>query len=546
MNFLTIYSTESAMNDIEEQELRKENESLKEEIRLLKKKAELLTITQPFNDLSQFLIDRMDAIIFIKDVSNGFQYLMVNENFCILQNISHDEIIGKNDYEIFAPHIADKYRKDDKTAIDKKGEYTFQEEISIPGQKKVIIQTTKSYVTTSEGNKLLVCISYDITKAVEKEKKLKNAIKVEQEAHQMMRAIFHELPSAILIKDIEDDYRFYIINKKFEQMCNLPKESLIGKTDYEVFPKREADKYRKDDIEASACTEEAPMIIHEIVTSPDRDVHTHLQTAKFSFTFKGKKLLICVGDDVTLQHQMMDQLKDALDKAEQADRLKSQFITNMSHEIRTPLNAIVGFSQLIVDAKCKEEQEEYHRIVTLNNNLLLTLIEDVLNLSVLDSGKVKFNDTVFDFSDLFGDLATQMRERINNPEIKFITETPSQILMVKADRERLTQIVGNLITNAAKFTRQGYIKMGYICKDNGVEIYVEDTGIGIDKTNLNSIFNRFKKLNSFIQGTGLGLPICKSITDQMGGKIWVESEFGKGSIFHVWLPCLDSSMENEP
>lgn len=526
------------MNDIEQQELREENQSLKEEIRQLKKKAELLTITQPLNNLSQFLIDRMDAIIFIKDITNDFRYFMVNENFCTIQNLAHKEVIGKNDYEIFTRDIADKYRKDDRIAISERGEYSFKEEICIPGLNKVILQTTKSYVITSEGNKLLVCISYDITKAAEKEMRLKNAIKVEQEAHQMMRAIFHELPSAILIKDIEDDYRFYIINKKFEQMCNMPKESLIGKTDYEIFPKHEADKYRKDDIEASRYTEDAPMIINEIVTSPDRDVNTHLQTAKFSFSFKGKKLLVCVGNDVTLQHQMMDQLKNALDKAEQADRLKAQFITNMSHEIRTPLNAIIGFSQLIVDAQSKEEQQEYHQIVTLNNNLLLTLIEDVLNLSVLDSGKMSFNDTLFNLSEMFTDLAIQLREKVNHPDIKFICENPPQELMVKIDRERLTQIITNLITNAVKFTQHGYIKLGYACKDNGIEIYVEDTGIGIEEKNLSQIFKRFKKLNSFIQGTGLGLPICKSITDQMGGKIWVESEYGKGSIFHVWLPCL--------
>lgn len=534
------------MNEIEQQALRKENELLKEEIRRLKREAELLTIIQPFNSLPQFLIDRMDAIIFIKDVTNGLRYFMVNENFCTLQNRTSQEIIGKDDYEIFTRDVADKYRKDDNTTISKKGEYSFHEEICISGQKKIILQTTKSYVTTFEGNELLVCIAYDITKVVEKEKKLKNAIKVEQEAHQMMRAIFHELPSAILIKDIEDDFRFYIINKKFEQMCNMPQELLIGKTDYEVFPKHEADRYRKDDTEASAYTEEAPLIIHEIVTSPDRDVNTHLETVKFSFNFKGKKLLVCVGKDVTLQHRMMDQLKDALEKAEQADRLKSQFITNMSHEIRTPLNAIVGFSQLITDAKSREEQEEYHHIVTLNSNLLLTLIEDVLNLSVLDSGKVTFNDTIFDFPDMFRELSLQMQERINRPDIQFISENPLPKLPVKADRERITQIVANLVTNAVKFTRQGHIKMGYACKDNGLEIYVEDTGMGIEKKNQDLIFERFKKLNSFIQGTGLGLPICKSIVDQMGGKIRVESEYGKGAVFRVWLPCLVSPVIASP
>lgn len=367
---------------------------------------------------------------------------------------------------------------------------------------------------------------------------LEKAIRDEKEAHQMMRTIFRKLPSAILIKDIEDDYRFYIVNKKFEQMCNMPQEALVGKTDYEVFPKDEADKYRKDDIEASAYTEEAPMLIHEIVTSPDRGVSTHLQTIKFSFSFKGKRLLVCVGMDVTLQHQMMEQLQEALDKAEQADKLKSQFIANMSHEIRTPLNSIVGFSQLIAEAESKERQEEYNRIVALNNNLLLTLFEDILTLSILDSSKMIFKDTVFNFPLMFSDLAIQMNAKVHKPDVEFICENPLKELMVKADSDRLTQIVTNLITNAVKFTQHGYVKMGYTCKDNGLELYVEDTGMGIEEQNLPKIFDRFKKLNPFIQGTGLGLPICKSITEQMGGRIWVESEYGKGSTFHVWLPCL--------
>lgn len=165
-------------------DLIKENESLKEEIRQLKKKAELLTITQPFNNLSQVLIDKMDAIIFIKDITNGLRYFMVNKKFCTIQNLTHEEVIGKNDYELFPTELADKYREDDNITINLKGEYSFKEDIYVPGRKKSILQTTKSYVTTSEGNKLLVCISYEITQTVEKETKLKNAIKIEQEAHQ--------------------------------------------------------------------------------------------------------------------------------------------------------------------------------------------------------------------------------------------------------------------------------------------------------------------------------------------------------------------------
>lgn len=526
------------MNLIEEQELRKENERLKADLSLLKKKAESLTDIQPLDCLSQFLVDKMDALIFVKEVSNDFRYYMVNENFCATQHLTQQEIIGKNDYEIFPFDIADKYYRDDKIAISMQGGYSFKEELNYSGQDPIIIQTTKSYVKTSTGQELLVCFSYDVTKTVQKEKMLEKVIKDEQDAHQMMKAVFHELPSAILIKDIEDDYRFYIVNRKFEQMCNMSRELLIGKTDYQIFPKEEADKYRKDDMIAATYTEEAPMLIHEIVISPDRGVNTHLQTIKFSFHFKGKNLLVCVGNDVTLQHQMMDQLREALSKAEQADRLKSQFIANMSHEIRTPLNSIVGFSQLIVGAEDKVEQAEYSRIITYNNNLLLTLFEDILHLSILDSGSMALKNELFDFPSMFSELTIQMNERITKPDVKFISDNPLEKLTVKADRDRLIQIITNLITNAVKFTQHGYIKMGYFCKDNGLEIYVEDTGIGIEEQNLSLIFNRFKKLNFFVQGTGLGLPICKSVAEQMRGNIWVESEYGKGSTFHVWIPCL--------
>ena len=316
------------------------------------------------------------------------------------------------------------------------------------------------------------------------------------------------------------------------------KYGLFKQSIVDGFQKEEADKSRQDDVAATSCEESDPMLIHEIVTSPDRGTHTHLQTIKFSFTFKRKKLLVCVGNDVTLQYQMMEQLRDALSKAEQADTLKAQFIANMSHEIRTPLNSIIGFSQLMAEAENQTDRDEYNRIISLNNNLLLNLFEDVLNLSMLDSDNMSFKNDEFDFSAMFDELAVLMREKMSNPEVEFICENPLQTLMVKTDRERLTQVIGNLITNAAKFTGQGYIKMGYARKNDGVQIYVEDTGLGIEEKNLVEVFDRFKKLNVFIQGTGLGLPICKSIVNQMGGEIWVESEYGKGSTFYVWLPCL--------
>lgn len=363
------------------------------------------------------------------------------------------------------------------------------------------------------------------------------SIKAEQEAHQMMRAIFRELPSAILIKDIDDDYKFYIINKKFEQMCNMPQEMLIGKTDYEVFPKDEADKYRRDDTAASVYTEDDPMLITEIVTSPDRDVSTHLRTVKFGFSFKGKRLLICVGDDVTVQHQMMDKLQKALFKAEQADKLKSAFLANMSHEIRTPLNAIVGFSELLTDCQDPEERKEYQMIISQNNNLLLQLIGDILELSKIESGIVELKPEIFDLSSLYDEIYTTFRQRSIGKDFELRIGNPYRRCIVSLDKNKLIQIVNNFLTNAFKFTIKGHILLGYEYVKGGIRLYVEDTGKGIPKDKRELVFNRFEKLDDFAQGTGLGLSICKAIVEANKGEIGVDSEDGKGSTFWAWIPC---------
>lgn len=229
-------------------------------------------------------------------------------------------------------------------------------------------------------------------------------------------------------------------------------------------------------------------------------------------------------------------LREAKDRAEESSRLKSAFLANMSHEIRTPLNAIVGFSSLMVDTEDMEERRQYMDIVEENNDLLLQLISDILDLSKIEAGTFDFTEREVDVNLLCEDIVLAMRMKARpNVEILFDRHLPECRIM--SDRNRLHQVISNFVNNALKFTEEGNIRVGYDQLDEAhLRFYIADTGIGIEPEMQNEIFERFVKLNSFVHGTGLGLSICRSIVEQLGGEIGVDSEPEKGSCFWFTLP----------
>lgn len=245
-------------------------------------------------------------------------------------------------------------------------------------------------------------------------------------------------------------------------------------------------------------------------------------------------------DDVTERENMIHALEEARNHAEQSDKLKSAFLANMSHEIRTPLNAIVGFSALLSVTDDAEDREEYSHIINTNNELLLKLINDILDLSKIESGSVDLKYEKFDLAVYFDELATSMRRRVTNSEIRLKVVNPYTSCIVTLDKNRFAQILINYVTNAIKYTPEGMIEMGYeeLGEGMGIRIYVRDTGIGIQEDKKDKVFNRFEKLDEFAQGTGLGLSICKAIAEACGGSVGFESEFGKGSVFWAVLPCV--------
>lgn len=239
----------------------------------------------------------------------------------------------------------------------------------------------------------------------------------------------------------------------------------------------------------------------------------------------------------TKWEKMAQELKDLKEKAELSDRLKSAFLANMSHEIRTPLNAIVGFSELMINCDDSSEKEEYMEIIQSNNELLLRLINDILDLSKIESGILERKPEKFNMSKVCSELYTMIQPKVTNPDVKFCMDESGPECLIFLDRNRLKQVWMNYLTNAVKCTQSGYIKMGYSIEGKGIRFYVEDSGVGIPVELQDRVFGRFQKLNEFAQGTGLGLAISRAIIEGAGGKVGFISQPGKGSTFWAWVPC---------
>ena len=249
--------------------------------------------------------------------------------------------------------------------------------------------------------------------------------------------------------------------------------------------------------------------------------------------------LLCMCRDISEQwnaeqtnKKQQKELEAARIKAEESDRLKSAFLANMSHEIRTPLNAIVGFSKLVIDAECTNEKEQYAEIIERNSEILLNLFNDILDLSSLEADSLSFNIRPIKLIDICLQLEQQFCYKVKNGT-KLILDDVDTELYVSGDWNRIIQIISNLLSNAAKFTPKGEIHFGYREKEDFVEFYVKDSGIGIPAERVATIFQRFGKINDFVQGTGLGLTLCRMLVEKMGGRIWLRSQEGKGSRFFV-------------
>ena len=246
--------------------------------------------------------------------------------------------------------------------------------------------------------------------------------------------------------------------------------------------------------------------------------------------------LISINYDITDLKQIEEMLVNERDRAEASDRLKSAFLANMSHEIRTPLNAIVGFSSLLASAENVVEKELYNSLISHNNELLLNLINDIIDLSKIEAGYLELHQNWFNLTELLEECVAEYA-RLLPSGVELLTSYPEHDALVELDKLRIKQILNNFLSNALKNTIRGYVEVFYEIDKHCVRIGVKDTGRGIPQNMLEKIFERFEKVDSFAQGVGLGLSICKSIVDKMNGRIQVYSQLGLGTTFIAELPC---------
>ena len=252
--------------------------------------------------------------------------------------------------------------------------------------------------------------------------------------------------------------------------------------------------------------------------------------------------IISINYDITELKRTEEMLVKARDKAEASDRLKSAFLANMSHEIRTPLNAIIGFSSLLASTEDAAEKELYNSLIGHNNKLLLNLINDVIDLSKIESGYIELHPDWVNLTELLNESVAEYVHQVPSG-VKLLTNYPEHAFLAELDKLRIKQIVSNFLSNALKNTTTGYVEVFYEVDHQFVRIGVKDTGRGIPQNMLEKIFERFEKLDAFVQGAGLGLSICKLIVEKMNGRILVDSQLGMGTTFVIELPCHSISVE---
>lgn len=389
-------------------------------------------------------------------------------------------------------------------------------------------------VTTDDGEETFWSFTHDISERIRYESQIKRF-------NRIMDTTLENIPAGIVVKDIENDFR-YIYRNRESYNRDISSENAIGMNDFDYYPPEMAQQKRKEDMEIAATGKG----MHWIMEGKDKNGNLLiLDKQKIMVESEDfSPIIVSIEWDITQLELMRRELIESKEKAETSDKLKSAFLANMSHEIRTPLNAIVGFSRIISESDNAEERREYYEIVDANNERLLQLINEILDLSKIESGIVEFTYGPVRLHTLCKEIHDAHVFRCpQGVELRF--DSPDEALSIHSDKNRIFQVFSNLIGNAFKFTTEGSVSYGYKQEGERVVFYVKDTGLGIEPEKLGRVFQRFAKLNNFAQGTGLGLSICKTIIERLGGEIAVSSEVGTGTTFTFWLPLENVIQDTE-
>lgn len=357
--------------------------------------------------------------------------------------------------------------------------------------------------------------------------------------HELLNTILDHLPLGVFVKDPEDHFNYLYWNKFMEEITGIDTSQIEGHDDSEVYYNALMSVEERLEVDKKVISSGKVAEFHGWLKDASGAMK-YLEEEKYPISLSnGKPLLLALWRDATVKRAIEKRLEDERDKAEMADKLKSKYLADMSHEIRTPLNAITGFSEMMAFADTDEERMSYYEIIKANNQLLMQLINDILDLSKIEADAIKISYAPIDLNEMMDTTYASVKPRMPK-DVKLILEKGLDSCTFGTDYIRLLQLVNNLVNNAIKNTKKGSITMGYKALEDGrLNFYVKDTGQGIAEEQLQNLFNRFVKVNDYVEGIGLGLAICKGLVTKMGGSIRVESQLGEGSTFSFILPSRE-------
>ncbi|HLP72006.1 MAG TPA: PAS domain S-box protein [Bacteroidales bacterium] len=485
-------------------------------------------------NLLRTLIDNIPDPVTIKDTEG--RYLLNNKaHLQVIGAERQEEVIGKNTFDFFPSKEAEIYNRDDKTVLDSgkmiidKVEYARHADTGFPYWHL----TSKIPIKDDSGKAVqILTISHDVTERKRSEDALR-------ETDEFNRSLLRTIPFGMDVVDETGTILF--TGESFRQMFG---NECTGKKCWELLCDN---RQQCTGCPLMAGIKTGVTEICEVSGILGGKVFDIYHTGMM---YHGKKAMLEIFHDITERKRNEGELIRSKEKAEESDRLKTAFLHNISHEIRTPMNAIVGFSNLLREPGItREEHDSYTEIIARSSNHLLSIVNDVIEISNVEAGRLKAATAEVSLRNLLNDLHQQFRPMAAEKNLQLTVDIPvkGEVSHISTDSTKLIQILSNLLNNAFKFTDTGNITFGYTVKEPDIEFFVSDTGIGIEPFEQPRIFERFYQVDSTVtrmhEGTGIGLSISKAYVELLGGKIWLRSAPGRGSIFYFTIPLLKNGHE---
>jgi PAS domain S-box-containing protein len=368
------------------------------------------------------------------------------------------------------------------------------------------------------------------------------------ESQDFLDSIIEHVPVMLFVKDAST-LQFVRFNRAGEQLLGYSRDELIGKSDHDLFPREEADHFTRLDREVLSRGQLLDIPDETIQTKDGSEVHLHTRKIPIAAPDGSPRYLVGVSEDTTEQHHAAQALLAAKTEAERANLAKSEFLSRMSHELRTPLNAILGFGQLLEMDRLDRPQEESVRQILHGGRHLLALIDEILDISRIEAGRMTLSVEPVELLSAISEILALTAPLASDRDIDVVRDfPPADQTYVLADRQRLRQVLLNLVSNAVKYNRQGgTVSLSFGPAPSGrVRIAIADTGPGIPAEKAKLLFKPFERLGAehgSTQGTGLGLTLCKGLIEQMGGSIWLDTNAHPGSTFIIELEQAASPVD---